>query len=203
MTADRSGPRGRRPPHERRRPLSCPVGHPCQLLPGACAALVQQQRSQHAHNLAQVAGLGGGELPPGGSSPTSCASIRVRRPAGRRRSPRSGAGRQASATCRGARNSDHACQPSPANVAGITEQVTIRVSARSGPRIEWLARSSTPSAHSAQVATSSSLRPCNWRSGVRELEPQHDQGGDHPVSERQVMPGASAFSPPPGAARWD
>ena len=33
--------------------------------------------------------------------------------------------------------------------------------------------------------------------GVRELEPQHDQGGDHPVSERQLMIWAGAFGAQP------
>ena len=33
--------------------------------------------------------------------------------------------------------------------------------------------------------------------GVRELEPQHDQGGDHPVGERQLLAGARALGAQP------
>ena len=36
--------------------------------------------------------------------------------------------------------------------------------------------------------------------GVRELEPQHDQGGDDPVGERQLAAWARAFSTQPGMA---
>ncbi len=35
-------------------------------------------------------------------------------------------------------------------------------------------------------------------SGVRELEPQHDQGGDDPVGERQLMGRACALGAQPG-----
>jgi hypothetical protein len=36
--------------------------------------------------------------------------------------------------------------------------------------------------------------------GVRELEPHDDQGGDDPVGEHQIVAGACAGGPLPGAA---
>ena len=45
------------------------------------------------------------------------------------------------------------------------------------------------------------MHPVELRQGgVRELEAQHDQGGDDPIGKHQIMVGAGAFGAEPVAA---